>query len=91
MKRYQFKTKKQKHQQLILIPQNGLKCKTMKTRFYINVAEQIEEQETLGSNTFFHREQQHFVDLGLTGSVPAANYSFVLLANETDLFKKLAD
>ena len=37
---------------------------------------------------FFLREQKHFVDLGLIGSVPAANYSLVLLANETHLFKK---
>ena len=40
---------------------------------------------------FFHREQKHFVDLDLTGSVPAANYSLVLLVNETHLLKKLAD
>ena len=40
---------------------------------------------------FFHREQKHFVDLGLTVSLPAANYSFVLLVDETHLFKKLAD
>ena len=35
-------------------------------------------------------QQKHFVDLGLTGSVPAANYSFKLLVNEIHLFKKLA-
>ena len=43
------------------------------------------------SRPFFHREQKHFVDLGLTVSVPAANYSFVLLVIETHLFKKLAE
>ena len=36
-------------------------------------------------------QKKHFVDLGSTGSVPAANNSFVLLANQTHLFKKLAD
>ena len=43
---------------------------------------------------FFHlfpHEEKHFVDLGLSGSVPAANYSFALLVNETHLIKKLAD
>ena len=28
-------------------------------------------------------QQKHFVDLGLTGSVPGTNYSFELLVSET--------
>ena len=47
----------------------------MKTRSSIKVAEQIEEQEMLGLMTFLDCERKHFVDLGLTGSVPAANYT----------------
>ena len=43
------------------------------------------------SSPFFHRQQTHIVDLGLTGRVPAANYSFGLLVDQTHLFKKLAD
>ena len=43
------------------------------------------------SRPFFHREQKHFVNLALTVSVPAANCSFVLLVDETRLFKKIAD
>ena len=64
-----------------------------KTRDYVKIAEQIEEQEILGffQDFFFHLEQKHFVDLGLTASVPAANYSFVLLVDETHLFEKVAD
>ena len=33
-------------------------------------------------------QQKHSIDIGLTGTVPAANYSFVLLGNETHHFKK---
>ena len=47
----------------------------MKTCVYIKVAKQIKEQEMLGLKAFFHHKQKHFVDLGLTGSVPATNYS----------------
>ena len=87
---YKLKMSKQKHQQLILIAKK-LECKTMKTCIYMKVAKQIEEQEMLGLKTFFNCEQKRFVDLGLTGSVSAANYSFVLLVIKTHLFKKLAE
>ena len=64
----------------------------MKTRVYVKVAtDQRTENIRFLSRPFFHREQKHFVDLGLTVSVPAANYFFVLLVDETHLFKKLAD
>ena len=90
---YQLNTRKRKYQQLIPIPkttsnarvdhENTRLCKgsrtdrrTGNTRFF--------------SRPFLHREQKHFVDLGLTVRVPAANYSFVLLVDKTH-FKKLAD
>ena len=44
---YQLKTRKQKYQLLIPIPKNNLECQTMKTRVYVEVAEQIEKQEIL--------------------------------------------
>ena len=72
----QLKTRKQKHQLLIPIPKNNLECNVMKTCVHTKVAEQVEEQ-MLGVKTFFHGEQKHFVGLGLSGSVPAPNYSFV--------------
>ena len=67
----------------------------MKTRVYANKkgsrTDQRTENTRFPSRPFFHREQKLFVDLGLTVIVPAANYSFVLLVDETHLFKKLAD
>ena len=51
--RYQLKTRKQKHQQLIPIPKNNLECKTMKTPVYIKEEEQIDEQEIMRLKTFF--------------------------------------
>ena len=52
--------------------------------------DQRTENTRLLSRPFFHREQKHVnVDLGLTVCVPAANYFFVLLVDETQLFNKL--
>ena len=53
-----------------------------------NEAERRTENNRFLSKPFFHREQKYFVGLGLTVSVQAANYYFVLLVNETHLFNE---